>query len=500
MTPQLLQPRVWASAFTLSAALLVGACSSSDDDASDANDVIADPNLSTLIVPLSSQQEVPPLDVEGATGEGNLTIDTATGALSGSVSVSGTTGAPVMAHIHQGFAGTNGPVVVGLEGSNEGALWTVPADTVLDAVQLASLNAGEMYINVHTAANPGGELRGQILPADIQVIRTALSGAQENPPVTSDASATGVMTLNTASGAVFATISTVGVDDATMAHIHSGARNENGGVVLGLEQSADNVASWSTPAGSVFDAEALAAVQNDALYYNVHTPANPSGELRGQIAGSGTAADAVEFSVVIENVSNGETLPTSTGSVAVPLSPGAYVVHREARNPLLDPRDPASAALEALAEDGDPSLFPSTVGGSGVFNTPDGADAPGPLFPGDSYSFSVAARPGDALALATMFVQSNDWFYSTTDADDDSISLFDADGNPISGDVSDQLTLWESGTEQDEEPGTGPNQAPRQAGPNTGPAEGLTVGGLAGRGKSVTLNGQVIRVTITPMQ
>ncbi len=500
MTPQFFKPRGWATALTLSTALLVGACSSSDDDADAGDGVDNNADVTTLIVPLSSDQEVPPLNIEGATGEGNMTLDTATGALSGSVAVSGTTGAPVMAHIHQGFAGTNGPVIVGLEGNDDGSVWTVPADTVLDTPQLAALTAGEMYINVHTEANPGGELRGQILGADIQVIRTALSGAQENPPVTSDASATGTMTLNTATGAVFATISTAGVDDATMAHIHTGTRTENGPVLLGLEQDADDVTRWNTPAGSAFDADGLAAVQNDGLYYNVHTPANPSGELRGQIAGSGTAADAVEFRVVISNVSNGETLPTSTGSVAVPLAPGAYLVHREASNPLLEPRDPASPALEAMAEDGDASAFPSTVGGSVVFNTPDGADAPGPIFPGDSYSFTVSARPGDALALVTMFVQSNDWFYTFTDTDDDSLSLFDADGNPVSGDVSDQLSLWESGTEQDEEPGTGPNQAPRQAGPNTGPAEGLTVGSLAGRGKSVTLNGSVINVTVTPVQ
>ncbi len=228
------------------------------------------------------------------------------------------------------------------------------------------------------------------------------------------------------------------------------------------------------------------------MYINVHTAANPGGELRGQIVLT------TEFTVRIDNVSTAATLPTSGDSVAVPLSPGVYLVHRADRNPLLDPRDPASAALEALAEDGDPSQFPAFVPGSAVFNTPVGADAPGPLLPGGYYTFTFTASPGDNLAIATMFVQSNDWFYSTTDDNNDSIPLFAADGTAISGDVTSMLSLWESGTEVDEEPGTGPNQAPRQAGPNTGAEEGLTVGSLAGRGKSVTLNGNVIRVTITP--
>ena len=203
------------------------------------------------------------------------------------------------------------------------------------------------------------------------------------------------------------------------------------------------------------------------------------------------------FSVRVENVSSEATLPTSQGSVAVPLSPGAYMVHQEDASPLLEPRDPAGRALEALAEDGDASLFPDEIAGSKVFDTPVGASEPGPLMPGDAYEFELSANPGDKLALVTMFVQSNDWFYTPTN-EDDSISLFNDAGEPVSGDVSSQLALWESATEVDEEAGTGPNQAPRQGEPNTGEAETGKVGSLKGKGKTVTLNGDVIRVTLTP--
>lgn len=203
------------------------------------------------------------------------------------------------------------------------------------------------------------------------------------------------------------------------------------------------------------------------------------------------------FTIRIENVSTANTLATSTGSVAVPLSPGAYIVHSGNKSPLLEPRNPAGKALEAVAEDGNAALFPTEVVGSKVFNTPIGADAPGPIFPGGAYEFKISAKPGDKLSFVTMFVQSNDWFYSTTD-EDDSISLFDAAGNAVSGDVSNQIALWESATEVDEEAGTGPNQAPRQVGPNTGTPEVGTVGSLRGKGKTVVLNGDVIRVTVTP--
>ncbi len=207
--------------------------------------------------------------------------------------------------------------------------------------------------------------------------------------------------------------------------------------------------------------------------------------------------DGTVFVATIENVSTPETLPTSTGSVAVPLSPGAYVVHKAGRNPLVEPRNAASTALESLAEDGDPSGFPALIKGAKVFNTPVGASAPGPLLPGGKYQFEFVAKPGYELSLATMFVQSNDWFYSTV-LDTKSIALFDMAGQPLAQDASNQLKLWESKTEVDEEPGTGANQAPRQSGPNTGPSESGQVISLSSQGKSVKLNGPVIKLTIAP--
>lgn len=113
-----------------------------------------------------------------------------------------------------------------------------------------------------------------------------------------------------------------------------------------------------------------------------------------------------------------------------------------------------------------------TYSASGVFNTPDGASAPGAALPGSAYSFSFAAAPGAKLSFATMFVQSNDLFYSPGAA---GIDLFDAAGNPVTGDVTAQVQLWDAGTEVNQEPGVGADQAPRQAGANTGATEGGVV-------------------------
>ncbi len=131
---------------------------------------------------------------------------------------------------------------------------------------------------------------------------------------------------------------------------------------------------------------------------------------------------------------------------------------------------------------------------SGVFDTPVGAGAPGPIFPGGAYEFDVPAAPGARLSFATMFVQSNDWFYSP---DGGGIELFDAMDMPVSGDVTDQLFLYDAGSEEDEEPGIGPNQAPRQAGADTGPADDDTTVRLAADDwGNIPATSDVIRVTL----
>jgi len=97
-----------------------------------------------------------------------------------------------------------------------------------------------------------------------------------------------------------------------------------------------------------------------------------------------------------------------------------------------------------------------------------------------------------------MFIPSNDWFYTSTDADN-SLDLF-VGGEPVSGEVAaTDIAIWDAGTEVDEEPGTGSNQVQRQEAPNTGDADPDTrVASLAGRGQSVSLNGRVLRMVITP--
>ena len=111
---------------------------------------------------LSGVQEVPP-NASPGTGTGNLTLTGS--AITCSVSVSGLTGAPVAAHIHQGAPGINGGIIVTLTGGP--TVFNCPAAATLTPTQITDLDAGNLYFNVHTAAFPGGEVRGQILHAPL---------------------------------------------------------------------------------------------------------------------------------------------------------------------------------------------------------------------------------------------------------------------------------------------------------------------------------------------
>ncbi len=107
-----------------------------------------------------------------------------------------------------------------------------------------------------------------------------------------------------------------------------------------------------------------------------------------------------------------------------------------------------------------------TYPSSGVFNTPEDSTNAGPLGPGAAYEFTFDAPPGASLSFATMFVPSNDLFFAP---DENGVALWNPDGTQVSGDVTAQVLLWDAGTEENEEPGVGPNQVMRQGPANTGP-------------------------------
>ena len=205
---------------------------------------------------------------------------------------------------------------------------------------------------------------------------------------------------------------------------------------------------------------------------------------------------AVTFLVRIENVSGDSDLPT-------PFAPGVWVLHSEAGPLFTTGEADRGYGLEALAEDGNPAALAEALSGmdlhAGVFNTPAGAEGPGPLLPGEAYEFEVKATPDTPyLSFATMLVQSNDLFVGPDEA---GIALFDMDSMAMDmmHDISADLLLWDAGTEENEEPGTGPNQAPRQSGANTGPEDGMATVHVVDDGYTYPDVSALVKVTINPV-
>jgi hypothetical protein len=110
-------------------------------------------------VALKSASEVPP-NTSGGSGTADVTYDTQTMQLKWKVSYSGLSGPATAAHFHgPAEPGKNAGVMIPIQN-----IATSPAEgsaTLTDA-QAADLMGGRLYVNVHTAANPGGEIRGQV--------------------------------------------------------------------------------------------------------------------------------------------------------------------------------------------------------------------------------------------------------------------------------------------------------------------------------------------------
>jgi hypothetical protein len=109
-------------------------------------------------VTLSGDQEVPPVKTE-ASGSGTITVN-ADKTVSGSVTTKGITA--TAAHIHEAAAGKNGGVIVPL--TKNGDTFSVAAGAKLTDAQYAAFQKGDLYVNVHSAANPNGEIRAQLKP------------------------------------------------------------------------------------------------------------------------------------------------------------------------------------------------------------------------------------------------------------------------------------------------------------------------------------------------
>ena len=117
---------------------------------------------------LSGAQEVSPVTTSG-TGSATVVISADRSTITYLVTYSGLSGAAVAAHIHTAAAGANGPIILPfpspaspISGSFTATDLTPAGGVTTFAQAIAAIEGGTTYVNIHTAAHPGGEIRGQL--------------------------------------------------------------------------------------------------------------------------------------------------------------------------------------------------------------------------------------------------------------------------------------------------------------------------------------------------
>jgi hypothetical protein len=230
---------------------------------------------------ISGKQETPANATTG-TGGGYFVIDTNANTVNYWISFAGLSTAETAAHIH-GFAGPGTPagVLVALPAGNpKVGTWNYAE------VDEASILTGQCYVNIHTTLNPGGEIRGQIVP-----LNAILDAAQETPATASTGTGWMTATIDTAANTISYYIAYSGLTgSANAAHFHGAANyGTPAGVKIGLTVTA------SPMTGTVPYAQAdEAAILSGRFYVNLHTVAFPGGEIRGQVSPRVVPMDATQ--------------------------------------------------------------------------------------------------------------------------------------------------------------------------------------------------------------
>lgn len=236
---------------------------------------------------------------------------------------------PVTAcHFHTGFAGTNGPVTLNLFNFVKGN--RIEGTITVTKTLLAAIGSLGVYFNVHTAANPGGEIRGQVFTETDLHFAGQLTGAKEVPAVISTGQGLGSFVLNYSATKLEYKVLVSGLSGPiTVAHFHYGAADKTGPVVYPLTFTG-NATAGTLDISAAFRDSLLAG----KVYINVHTAANPGGEIRGQLGVNSLVAFDVEglgANEVPAKVSAGDAL--AVGWMNASLDTLSYIVMYDSLTP-----------------------------------------------------------------------------------------------------------------------------------------------------------------------
>lgn len=228
---------------------------------------------------MDGAQEVPPVSTP-AVGSAEIDIDSVNSYVYVLGTYSGLQGNATAAHLHAGAVGQNGGIIINLNQTG-GVAGTFSGGAFVSGTDLAAILAGDTYVNVHTTAHGGGEIRGQVVPAAV-TMSISMDGAQEVPPVSTPATGTSTLSIDPNTGEVIISGTYQNLQgNATAAHLHGPADvGQNAGILLNLSHTGGTTGTFS---GSGFLSLSDAAeVIAGRAYVNVHTTAHGGGEIRGQ--------------------------------------------------------------------------------------------------------------------------------------------------------------------------------------------------------------------------
>ncbi|HKE00312.1 MAG TPA: CHRD domain-containing protein [Planctomycetota bacterium] len=258
---------------------------------------------------LDQAQETPPSGSAG-TATAELVLHQPENIVTYRMSDAGLTGPPLAAHMHQAPPGVPGPIIFGM--NNLGDFWCGSSDPLTPA-QVTTLLAGGMYVNIHTAAFPGGEIRGQITPLKERFVARE-NGAEETPPSGSPFTGTMNATFDPATNMISYSQTWNGVG-GTVSHIHSGVPGIAGPILFPLAGPPNGPWAGTTAALTPAQVNMLFA---GTLYANIHSGAFPAGEIRAQLLQNSSTygwPNPTSFGVLANLVRIGDTGPPILGGI-----------------------------------------------------------------------------------------------------------------------------------------------------------------------------------------
>ncbi|HXB17891.1 MAG TPA: CHRD domain-containing protein [Steroidobacteraceae bacterium] len=225
-----------------------------------------------------SAAQVFPTPSSKAVGVARISVAPDTGAVSGTVSLSGMTARTVT--VNQGFAGSTGEAVVTLAPrAGSAGEFAVPANVTLSAEQVTAFSQGRLYVIATSTANPNGEIRGQLAPDNVRVTFSELTASREAAALGMRASGVAAATVDTRAGTLTVHVNSAGVEDATNARVLGAAA---GRPLADLARSPVEMGHFSTELARISAAE-VESFEAGRLSVSVAAAATPAGAIGGPI-------------------------------------------------------------------------------------------------------------------------------------------------------------------------------------------------------------------------